>query len=346
MRPVGAVCGLVLVLVLVGCGEDSPEPDAAATSATEIATTETDEAPAAAEIDPSVVADAADYEQRVDRQISIDGEPDFLTVDYGAVWVANFGTGTLDRVDPETHEVVKRIPVGDPCGAIASGFGSIWLLSCSGRPEIVRVDARTNRVAARISVTEIIPEAGIGVDESGAWALTAAAGELSRVDPKTNKIAGTYTVADGSTVVTAGFGSIWVANSNTNAVQRVDEASGQILATIPVGQAPRFMSAGEGALWVITQGDGDVHRVDPETNEVAAVIDVGDPFSGGDVKAGLGTVWAATGDGPLSRIDPATNEVVEHYEANGADAIGIGEGAIWIADHQVKTVFKLSPRPD
>jgi len=293
------------------------------------------------EIDPAVVFTATDYEKRVAKAIPVDGQPDFNTVAFGAVWVANFGTGTLDRIDPPRNKVVARVEVGDSCAAIASGFGSIWVPVCGDEPAVVRVDAKTTKVAARIPVNEVLGESGLGVDETGAWLLTAASGELSRLDPDTNQIAATYTVADGSSVVTTGFGSVWVANTNTNAVQRVDPSSGEILATIPVGEGPRFMAAGEGALWVTNQTSGDLSRIDPETNEVVATIDIGEYFQGGDVEAGLGSVWAATGDGPLSRIDPALNTVVEHYEENGADAIAIGEGAVWISDHNVKTVFRI-----
>ena len=301
------------------------------------------ESPAIAELDPAAILTEADYEKRVVKAVRVDGQPDFNAADFGAVWIANFGMGTLDRLDPASNRVVARVPVGESCAAIALGFGSIWVPVCGGSPAVVRVDAKTNRVSARIPVNEVLGESGIGVDESGAWILTAASGELSRIDPATNKIATTYAVADGSTVVGTGFGSVWVANTNTNAVQRVDPASGEIIATIPVGQGPRFMAAGEGAVWITNQTSGDVSRIDPETNEVVASIDIGEYFSGGDIEAGLGSVWAATGDGPLSRIDPATNEVTEHYPENGADAIAIGEGAVWISDHDVKTVFRLPP---
>ena len=336
--------GLLLLVALAACG-GGDDPSAGETTAQD-ASASTDETapPAVVEIDPAVVLSAEDYEKRVVEAIPVSGQPDFNAADFGAVWVANFGTGTLDRIDPATSKVVARVKVGrDSCAAIATGFGSIWVPVCGAEPEVVRVDAKTNEVVARIPVNEVLGESGIGVDESGAWLLTAASGELSRIDPETNQVAATYPVADGSSVVQTGFGSVWVANTNTNAVQRVDEASGEIVATIPVGKAPRFMAAGEGAVWVTNQADGDLSRIDPETNEVVATIDIGEYFQGGDVEAGLGSVWASTGDGPLSRIDPALNTVVEHYEENGADAIAIGEGAIWISDHNVKTVFKLAP---
>jgi virginiamycin B lyase len=338
------MCSVSLAALLPACGGNGPSAGNGTTPTGEVGSTAEMETTSVVAIDPAVIATAADFRERISKAIRVDGEPDFMVVDYGSVWIANFGTRTLDRLDPASNRLTARIPLGaEPCTVIGSGFGSIWVPTCGGSPAVVRVDATRNRVVARIRVNEVLGESGIGVDESGAWLLTAASGELSRIDPRTNKVADTYTVADGSTVVTTGFGSVWVANTNTNAVQRVDPASGEILATISVGEAPRFMAAGEGALWVTNQTSGDVYRIDPQSNQVAAAIDIGDFFSGGDLKAGLGSVWAATGDGPLSRIDPVANAVVEHYPENGADAIALSEGAVWIADHNAKTVYRLAP---
>ena len=241
MRVLPLSFGAAVACLLAACGGGGGAEDGTSgVSGTE--TTET----AVTELDPSVIRTAADYGKRVSKAIRIDGEPDFMAVGYGGVWVANFGTRTLDRLDPASNRLTARIPLeAEPCTAIALGFESIWVPTCGASPAVVRVDARRNRVVARIRVKEVLGESGIGVDESGAWLLTAASGDLSRIDPQTNKVTATHTVADGSTVVTTGFGSVWVANSNTNTVQRVDPASGEISATIPVGRAPRFMSAGE-----------------------------------------------------------------------------------------------------
>lgn len=71
---------------------------------------------------------------------------------YGrSLYVANYGSGTLARVDPRTNKVSKTIRVGDgPCGVVAGG-GALWVENFRSS-NIVRVDPRRFKVTARINV--------------------------------------------------------------------------------------------------------------------------------------------------------------------------------------------------
>src|ERR1051325_9255111 len=43
------------------------------------------------------------------------------------LYVANYGSGTLARLDPRKNRVVKTLAVGDgPCGVVAGG-GALWV---------------------------------------------------------------------------------------------------------------------------------------------------------------------------------------------------------------------------
>ena len=69
----------------------------------------------------------------------------------GAVWTLNQGDGSVTRVDTATNKAVTTIAVGVElaAGEIAAGDGSVWI-SAPGTP-LVRIDARTNKVAQRFS---------------------------------------------------------------------------------------------------------------------------------------------------------------------------------------------------
>src|SRR6266508_4727935 len=48
----------------------------------------------------------------------------------GAVWVGNWHTNSVSRIDPETNRVVgSPIPVGFHAGNLAVGTGSVWVTS-------------------------------------------------------------------------------------------------------------------------------------------------------------------------------------------------------------------------
>lgn len=213
--------------------------------------------------DPSVVLSMTDFEARVDATIDVEGNPDFMTVAFGSVWVGN--VREVARIDPATNEVVAAIAGPSPCAGFDAGFGSVWVASC-GDNAVHRLDPTTDEVIEKVEVPRVLPESALAV----------------------------------------GAGSVWLVT-----------------------------------VWVTNQISGTVVRIDPETNAPAAEIDIGGGFSGGDIVAGLGSVWASTGNGPLSRVDPAANAVVEQYERHGADALAVGEGSVWISDHDVDTVWRL-----
>ena len=61
-----------------------------------------------------------------------------------------------------------------------------------------------------------------------------------------------------------------------------------------------------------------------------------------DPETGLGFVWSAAGDGgPFSKIDPFSNTVVEQFVRNGADALGVGAGDLWITDHDINKLYRF-----
>jgi YVTN family beta-propeller protein len=45
----------------------------------------------------------------------------------GAVWVANELGGTISRIDPHSRSVTSTIRVGHSPGAVAAGYGKVWV---------------------------------------------------------------------------------------------------------------------------------------------------------------------------------------------------------------------------
>ena len=70
---------------------------------------------------------------------------------YGSVWVANFGSATLARVDPKTNRVTGRVKIGGQACGLAAGAGSIWV-DGYGTNTIERVNPTTLKRTRRIPV--------------------------------------------------------------------------------------------------------------------------------------------------------------------------------------------------
>ncbi len=62
---------------------------------------------------------------QVVARISTGSMPCSEAAGFGALWVDNYGSGTLARVDPAHNDVTEKIRVGaGPCG-VAIGAGSV-----------------------------------------------------------------------------------------------------------------------------------------------------------------------------------------------------------------------------
>ena len=92
------------------------------------------------------------------EKISVGRRPVGIAVGSNAVWVANAGDGTVSRIDPQTNEVVKTIPVGSSPSGVAAAAGFIWVTVQEHAPrplgergrEVWRQRALQHRVGIRL----------------------------------------------------------------------------------------------------------------------------------------------------------------------------------------------------
>ena len=119
----------------------------------------------------------------------------------------------------------------------------------------------------------------------------------------------------------------------------------KVVANFPLADNLGGLSAGFGSVWAADSKNLDVLRVDPRTHEVTARIHTGGDTNanGGDpiVNAGAGAVWAMarapSGDGGHSvlRIDPRTDAVTARVRLPAAQApivydLQIEQGRPWV----------------
>jgi YVTN family beta-propeller protein len=173
--------------------------------------------------------------------------------------------------------------------------------------------------------------------------LSAGTGTLTRIDPRTNAVAGGFPQPAGAGAIRAAFGALWVSVPGEGSLLRLDPATGRTVAKVPVGVQPRFLAVGEKSVWVLNQGDGSVTRVDPATNAVTATIRVDSVgIDGGDIAVGGGAVWARITEELVARIDPATNTVSARYgPRSGSGSVAADDAAVWISAHDVRSVWRL-----
>jgi len=284
----------------------------------------------------------------ISSTIHIGGDPDWLAIGFGSVWVSVPRTNEIVRIDPHRDVVKARIAVDqEPCYGIGIGRTWVWVLNCKSQT-LTRIDPEKEKVDLKVPVS-IAPEGegSIAVDDSGVWFVgneDGHSGTLVHAEQAHGNTLWKIPVGPESSVVTLGFGSVWVTSSGDNKVYRVDPQTRSVVARIDVAAKPRFTTIGAGSVWVLSQSDGSVSRINPATNSVQSVTRAGVPGEGGDIASGGDCVWVSAAGTPLTRILSRSAKVVDQYgNYKGADAVRFGFNSIWISDHGKGDVWKIDP---
>jgi len=268
----------------------------------------------------------------------VEGQPDWLAVTDGAIWVTSSNVNHVVRLDVKTNQPGTMVAVAEPCSGLAIGFGSLWIPSCHDHT-VVRVDAKTGAKQATIRAGPADSEGGITTGAGSVWIVTSKESELARIDPATNQVKAQIRIPPGSVNPIFADGSVWVSSNAGGTLVRVDPATNKVVSETPVGPMPRFLTVGAGSVWVLDQGDGTIARVDTSTGKRTALIAAGIPGLGGEIAFGDGAVWATLFDYPITRIDP--NTVTGQWHGKGGDSIRCAHGSLWLTSLLGAKVWRL-----
>lgn len=222
-----------------------------------------------------------------------------MDVGYGALWtgVCSDPAAVL-RIEPKRGRALATIELEGRIlqeeGSLAAGFGAVWAVTTGAKQELVRIDARTNRVAAAYPLPP--GAAGVGAGLGGLWVTDAESGTVLRIDPETGRTIKEVETGPEPRFLDVGEGALWVQNSGDGTVARIDPTTDEVVAKIVVDE--RGISGGEirvgvGSVWS-RPSSSLVSQIDPATNKVVARYG---PSSGsGGVAADADAVWVTDHD--------------------------------------------------
>jgi DNA-binding beta-propeller fold protein YncE len=329
----------VAIIAIAGCSDDSTETETAPAT-----TTIGDEA---ALPEPITAADAerVKLEDRLERELSLPDEPDWMVVAFDSLWTLK-GNGDVLRIDPDTGKVLAEISEGEFSEPLCQGLGAsedaIWACPARGDPvgRVVRIDPRSNEIVSTLK-TKKMQDQGRLVNAAGRlWLLTDAGETLTGVDLATERETSEIKLGETCTDLAASGTTLWAACPIEGHVLRIDAEAGEVTAEGAFSGA-RSTSVGDD-LWVAF--DGGVAQADPDSLEIDAVYEAEAAF-GGTVYATDDEVWVREEGGDfLTRIDPGAQEITEVIEAprlqSGGDVVVIGD-SVWATAYDDSTMVQL-----
>ncbi len=144
-------------------------------------------------------------------------------------------------------------------------------------------------------------------------------------------------------------GSLWVTSYERSRVVRIDAETGRVRSEAPrVGRGALDIAAGRSAVWVAVTPRSVVVRLDPETGRVTGRIRT--PLRPVALAAGAEDLWVVG----RSAVKGGADELL-HYDGDGrlrrrlevpqgAAAITLGGGALWVAELRIGRVLRIDPR--
>ena len=207
------------------------------------------------------------------------------------------------------------------------------------------------RPLAELKPDAVIPLPGtpdwIAIGES-VWISNYTKNSITRIDPKTNKIAAVLNVGRGPcSAHTIAFGSLWVPLCGDNKLVRVDPETNKITATIAttIANSDGTIAASADSIWLMTDHQGTMVRINASKNTISATIHI-TPGSY-DVAAGEGAIWVSNAkENLVTRVDPATNLATATISVGAGKTplvIAAGAGGVWTFNQGDGTVSRIDP---
>jgi YVTN family beta-propeller protein len=310
------------------------------------------------------------------RRLLVGGAAALVAVIVAAVLISSRGGGGSPQVKVEPE--VPTFEVQDSVVSMASGAGALWLAGPYG---LGRFDLATSTLTQSLKLGTDGNTRRVAFGAGVVWVTDTEAKTLARIDPATNTVVGTATLAGGPQDVLFAGDAIWVTLPDSGVVVRVDPLT-QAITTIPVRGQPQNLAYGAGTLWVSDPGNrtvarvdpvrsvvtGDaaagqcpdyvvandtsvwvedecevttVYRVDPSSGKVAGSVTVGNDAKGMVLAGGTLFVANAT-DNTVSLVDVASMSVRRTVRVGSSPiAFASAGGAVWVANQGDSTISRI-----
>jgi DNA-binding beta-propeller fold protein YncE len=288
-----------------------------------------------------------------------------VTVAAESVWVPDFCKGAVHRLDVADGSELATIEVGEEPRGLVVADELVWVLT---RDDVVRIDPSTNSIVGeRVVVGEhsdyiTAAEDTVFVSSwDGVYRLGPDAPALERSPTPTpddqDENESRACPSEGvecvpldreTSLVTAGFGSAWVANlgeGETFGIARFDGETVDETARLRTDGFVLAFAHDDRWMWALLGSEPDdltVLKIDPDDNEIVDTFEVGPAGNIGEPSlAADGTfVWVSGPNGSLTRLHRDNHTRAEgsyadqlpgYSKDNGPLKLAYGEDLLWVS---------------
>jgi streptogramin lyase len=192
----------------------------------------------------------------IDKRIDVGGSPGTVIVAAGAIWVEDWERGRLVKVDPRTARVTKALDLGSTAGDIAFAAGSVWVIGERGI--LIRVDPKTATVTRRVPLRTDGASPALTAYDGTLWVNAGSA--IIKLDAGTAKevgrTQGPFLPLEFARRAAADADGLWISSPTRREVVHVDARTLR-LTRHAVGGDTNSVAVVDHRVWVATVHDDD-----------------------------------------------------------------------------------------
>jgi streptogramin lyase len=158
-------------------------------------------------------------------------------------------------IEPATGHVVASATLPGGAVRLAAGAGRLWVTGLTNT--LADVDPSPTGSALHWStITVGSGPLGVAAGDGAVWVADATTGTVTRVDPATGRVTGTYRAGPDPVSVAVAGGRTWVVDGKTDDLRTI--GSGRQPKPVALGGTPRQLVAVDGAIWTAVGNPGEV----------------------------------------------------------------------------------------
>ena len=179
--------------------------------------------------------------------VAVGNGPEGVAFDGASIWVANFASNAVSKINPATNTIIATVPVGvDPAGVAFDG-SFIWV-SNNGAGTVSKINPSTNAVVATVDVGDEPQQ--LVFDGTSIWVANALSDDVSKINPATNTVTATIGLFGAPWGVAFDGTDVWVGNANADIVSKIDPNTNAVIANVSVNDLPLGMVFDGQDVWV------------------------------------------------------------------------------------------------
>jgi streptogramin lyase len=172
---------------------------------------------------------------QVDLSVTVGTAPNGIEYDGSHLWVCNYSSDSITKVDPTDGSVVTTISLAATAAPRFPTYagGYLWVPGY-GLHEVYKINVSTNAVVATITGVTTNP-CYTASDGTYLWVTCAGSANVRKINMTTNALSANVAVGNTPTGIRYFASHIWVANYTSSTISKIDPGTDTVVTTLSGG---------------------------------------------------------------------------------------------------------------